>query len=376
MTLKEALQASDRIADSIMTGLKSRADIASLGLEILGVSIRGIKPSPGHREGAWKPRRARGHPQKRRRGDLRPPQLRRGAGTRHPRERAGHRNRRRAEKTRDPGNSDGRRGERGGQAEPAAAKPAWSPISRSRTNARAWSRSAARTPAPPADAEAYRVGALMKIFEGVDTKVIQALAASRHAAQPADRPGLRRHRRRRQSGSGSSICPRPAAGTAGQAEETPRGRQRRSQDCPGDAKDPARGPDRQIPHPAQAKFYVEHLGADFSDYQREHDVYMAAETAHCAGPRTMGTLPGDGPRLPAEFHLRPRRHRDRAGSGRRGRQHHEVPRWPSTDRRQSRRRPLRRRAACRSSPPTCPPCCGTLPRTSGRSRPSPWRGPR
>ncbi len=28
--------------------------------------------------------------------------------------------------------------------------------------------------------------------------------------------------------------------------------------------------------PAQAKFYVEHLGADFSDYQREHDVYMAA----------------------------------------------------------------------------------------------------
>ena len=25
---------------------------------------------------------------------------------------------------------------------------------------------------------------------------------------------------------------------------------------------------------AQARFYVEHLGADFSDYQREHDVYM------------------------------------------------------------------------------------------------------
>lgn len=25
---------------------------------------------------------------------------------------------------------------------------------------------------------------------------------------------------------------------------------------------------------AQAKFYVEHLGADFSDYQREHDVYL------------------------------------------------------------------------------------------------------
>ena len=29
-----------------------------------------------------------------------------------------------------------------------------------------------------ADAEAYRVGALMKIFEGVDTRVVQALAAA------------------------------------------------------------------------------------------------------------------------------------------------------------------------------------------------------
>jgi hypothetical protein len=28
--------------------------------------------------------------------------------------------------------------------------------------------------------------------------------------------------------------------------------------------------------PEQARFYVEHLGADFSDYQREHDVYLDA----------------------------------------------------------------------------------------------------
>lgn len=35
---------------------------------------------------------------------------------------------------------------------------------------------------------------------------------------------------------------------------------------------------------AQAKFYVEHLGADFSDYQREHDVYQ--EQQH----RTVQTL--------------------------------------------------------------------------------------
>ena len=29
----------------------------------------------------------------------------------------------------------------------------------------------------------------------------------------------------------------------------------------------------------QAQFYVEHLGADFSDYQREHDVYHAEQQA-------------------------------------------------------------------------------------------------
>jgi NAD kinase len=30
---------------------------------------------------------------------------------------------------------------------------------------------------------------------------------------------------------------------------------------------------------AQAKFYVEHLGTDFSDYEREHDAYLAARAA-------------------------------------------------------------------------------------------------
>ena len=32
---------------------------------------------------------------------------------------------------------------------------------------------------------------------------------------------------------------------------------------------------------AQARFYVEHLGADFSDYQREHDIYW--QQRHHAG---------------------------------------------------------------------------------------------
>jgi hypothetical protein len=46
LTLRQALQASDRIAEIIGSGLRGRDDIASLGLEILGVSIRGIKPTP------------------------------------------------------------------------------------------------------------------------------------------------------------------------------------------------------------------------------------------------------------------------------------------------------------------------------------------
>ena len=46
MTLKEALRASDRIAEAIAIGLKHRADIDALGLEILGVAVRAVKPTP------------------------------------------------------------------------------------------------------------------------------------------------------------------------------------------------------------------------------------------------------------------------------------------------------------------------------------------
>jgi len=46
LPLKAALQGSDRIAESVSAGLQSRPDIVSLGLEILGVSILAIKPTP------------------------------------------------------------------------------------------------------------------------------------------------------------------------------------------------------------------------------------------------------------------------------------------------------------------------------------------
>lgn len=39
---------------------------------------------------------------------------------------------------------------------------------------------------------------------------------------------------------------------------------------------------------AQARFYVEHLGADFSDYQREHDVYLAERSLTVAALERWG----------------------------------------------------------------------------------------
>ncbi len=127
-----------------------------------------------------------------------------------------------------------------------------------------------------ADAEAYRVGALMKIFEGVDTRVIQALAAA--GMQPGQ------------------LIAQAFSGIAEKAEKI--GQLNVSPDLLNtllekpavEAPVPADN-DRKIIlvtrktrleeliakylTAAQARFYVEHLGADFSDYQREHDVYQA-----------------------------------------------------------------------------------------------------
>ena len=48
----------------------------------------------------------------------------------------------------------------------------------------------------------------------------------------------------------------------------------------------------------QARFYVEHLGADFSDYEREHEVYHAQRhtTLRCRSMQVSSTSP------PSRFH--------------------------------------------------------------------------
>jgi len=76
--------------------------------------------------------------------------------------------------------------------------------------------------------------------------------------------------------------------------------------------------------PAQARFYVEHLGADFSDYQREHDVYLDQRHRTVQALEQWGRYQIIERSFLPELHLRSVRHRGGARPGRRGRQHHEI----------------------------------------------------
>jgi hypothetical protein len=176
LTLRQALQASDRIADLIATGLRARADIASLGLEILGVSIRGIKPTPDTakaleaeaREAILKnadeaifARRNFAVEQER---SIRESEL--------DTEIAVEQKKRSIVETKMDAEASvaAKRNElrQAGMVADIA-------LEGSRKDFVGLNAENTRT---LADAEAYRVGALMKIFEGVDTRVIQALAAA------------------------------------------------------------------------------------------------------------------------------------------------------------------------------------------------------
>lgn len=46
MSLKEALRATDKVAESVASSLRTHPEIVSLGLEVLGVFILAIKPTP------------------------------------------------------------------------------------------------------------------------------------------------------------------------------------------------------------------------------------------------------------------------------------------------------------------------------------------
>jgi hypothetical protein len=176
MPLKEALQASDRIAEAIASGLRSRADIASLGLEILGVSIRGVKPTPDT---------ARALEAEAREAILKGADeaiyARRNFAVEQ--ERAIRESELDTEIAVEQKKRSIRETQMDAEASVAAKQSqlrearlvADITLEGKRKDFVALNAGNTRT---LADAEAYRVGALMKIFEGVDTKVIQALAAT------------------------------------------------------------------------------------------------------------------------------------------------------------------------------------------------------
>jgi len=181
LPLKEALQASDRIANIIATGLTGRADIASLGLEILGVSIRGVKPTPDT---------AKALEAEAREAILKNADeaifARRNFAVE--RERAIRESELDTEIAVEQKKRSIRETQMDAEASVVAKKNelreagmvADITLEGKRKDFVELNAGNTRT---LADAEAYRVGALMKIFEGVDTKVIQALAAA--GMQPA-----------------------------------------------------------------------------------------------------------------------------------------------------------------------------------------------
>ena len=176
LPLKEALQASDRIAEAIASGLRSRADIASLGLEILGVSVRGVKPTPDTAraleaeareailKGADEAIYARRNFAVEQERAIRESEL--------DTEIAVEQKKRSIRETQ----MDAEASVAAKQSELREARlVADITLEGKRRDFVTLNAGNTRT---LADAEAYRVGALMKIFEGVDTKVIQALAAT------------------------------------------------------------------------------------------------------------------------------------------------------------------------------------------------------
>jgi len=176
MTLKAALPASDRIAEAIATGRKSRADIASRGLEILGVSVRAVKPTPDT---------AKALEAEAREAILRNADeaifARRNFAVEQ--ERAIRESELDTEIAVEQKKRSIRETQMDAEASVAAKQNELREAGMVADIALEGRRKDfvglnAENTRMLADAEAYRVGALMKIFEGVDTRVIQALAAT------------------------------------------------------------------------------------------------------------------------------------------------------------------------------------------------------
>lgn len=181
MPLKEALQASDRIADAMESGLQRRTDIESLGIAILGLSILGVRPSPDTAKaleaeareailkGADEAIFARRNSAVEQERAIRESEF--------DTEIAVEQKKRAIRETKM--DADASVAAKQNQLREAR-MVADIGLEERRRDFVALTAENTRT---LADAEAYRAGALMKIFEGVDTRIIQALAAT--GMQPA-----------------------------------------------------------------------------------------------------------------------------------------------------------------------------------------------
>ncbi len=176
MTLTEAIQASDRIAEAITVGLRRRADVEALGVEVLSVSVLAVKPAPDTAKALE--------------ADARETILKRADEAIFARRNFAveqERAIRKSELDTEIAVEEKKRTIRETQMDAEASVMhkrnelrdaemiADIALEEKRKNFVGLNADNTRT---LADADAYRVGALMKIFEGVDTRVVQALAAA------------------------------------------------------------------------------------------------------------------------------------------------------------------------------------------------------
>src|SRR5262249_454691 len=302
MTLKEALRASDRIADFIAGGLKERADIASLGIEVLGVSVRAVKPTPDT---------AKALEAEAREAILKNADeaifARRNFAVEQ--ERAIRESELDTEIAVEQKKRSIRETQMDAEASVAAKKNELREAGMVADITLEGKRKDfgtlnAENPRPLADAEAYRVGALMKIFEGVDTRVIQALASA----------GMQPGQLIAQAFSGiaekaekigqlnvspdllQSLMEKPKlAETVNVRRQCPQGR-------PGPPQDPAAGPGREIPDGGTGALLCRASRRGFLRLPARARCVSGRAPSHRADAGAMGPLPGHRPQFPAELH--------------------------------------------------------------------------
>ena len=161
-TLREALVEPDAICARCSAPLRAAEPVTMLGVEVLGLSILSIKPTPEIGR-ALEAGGARGASARVGRGDLCAAERRRGAGAADQGERAQHRDRGRGEAAPDPRDPDRRRHRRRGAPHRA-------------------DRARSANERKDADARGYALGATLEPLRVVDWQTLMAIRRRRRSA--------------------------------------------------------------------------------------------------------------------------------------------------------------------------------------------------